>query len=48
MIDQHPPHFAIESKNAGDFGHVTKHRDETASVYIKDPSGNMVEIIEIE
>ena len=48
MIDQHPPHFAIESKNAGDFGHLTKHRDGTASVYIKDPSGNVVEIIEIE
>lgn len=48
MVDQHPPHFAIESKNASAFGHLTRHRDGTASVYIKDPFGNAVEIIEIE
>ena len=45
---QHPPHFAIESTNAEAFGKLTKHRDGTASVYIEDPFGNAVEIIEIE
>ena len=48
MPDQHPPHFAIESTNAEAFGKLTKHRDGTASVYIEDPFGNAVEIIEIE
>ena len=42
---QHPPHFAIEDDNAEKYGELTTHRDGTASIYIKDPFGNNVEII---
>lgn len=45
LPEQHPYHFAIEMDNAESFGELTKHRDGTASVYIKDPSGNNVEIL---
>lgn len=44
--DQHPPHFAIERADAESFGLLVPHRDGTASVYIKDPWGNVVEILE--
>ena len=42
---QHPPHFAIENDHAEDYGELTVHRDNTASIYINDPFGNAVEII---
>ena len=42
---QHPPHFAVENKQAEKFGELTTHRDGTASIYINDPFGNAVEII---
>lgn len=45
LPEQHPYHFAIEMDNAEDFGELKTHRDGTASVYIKDPSGNKVEIL---
>tara|TARA_B110001454_G_C12284887_1_gene252710 strand:- start:50 stop:349 length:300 start_codon:yes stop_codon:yes gene_type:complete len=47
LPDQHPGHFAIESKNASEYGELKKHRDETASIYIKDPAGNSIEILEL-
>jgi catechol 2,3-dioxygenase-like lactoylglutathione lyase family enzyme len=37
LPDQHPPHLAVERKNAKSFDALTPHRDGTASVYIKDP-----------
>lgn len=43
---QHPPHIAIEHPDAARFGELKTHRDGTASVYIKDPSGNDVEIMQ--
>ena len=45
--EQHPFHFAIESKDAGSYGHLTEHRDGTASIYIKDIDGNNVEMIKL-
>jgi catechol 2,3-dioxygenase-like lactoylglutathione lyase family enzyme len=45
--EQHPFHFAIESKDAESFGQLTEHRDGTASVYIKDIDGNNVEMIKL-
>jgi catechol 2,3-dioxygenase-like lactoylglutathione lyase family enzyme len=45
--DQHPFHFAIEDDNAQQYGPLTEHRDGTASIYIKDPSGNNVEILKL-
>src|SRR5437588_7754163 len=44
LADQHPPHVAILGDPAL-FGEPRIHRDGTASVYVKDPSGNNVEIM---
>jgi catechol-2,3-dioxygenase len=44
---QHPPHFAITCENLEKFGTPKKHRDNTSSVYIKDPEGNVVEMIKL-
>ena len=48
LAEQHPYHFAIESTEAESYGLLTKHRDGTASVYIKDIDGNNVEMIKLE
>ena len=45
--EQHPFHFAIESEEASSYGELTKHRDGTASVYIKDIDGNNIEMIKL-
>ncbi|WP_119344086.1 VOC family protein [Facilibium subflavum] len=42
---QHPPHIAFCKENAGEYGKLSKHRDNTCSTYIKDPSGNIIEIM---
>ena len=43
--EQHPPHLALASPRAAEFGALTTHRDGTRSVYVTDPSGNAVEIM---
>lgn len=43
--EQHPPHFAILG-NPADFGAPQAHRDGTSSVYITDPAGNSIEILQ--
>lgn len=45
VASQHPPHVAFERADAESFGPLKGHRDGTRSVYIKDPSGNAVEIL---
>ena len=45
LPNTHPPHIAFEKPNAEEYGILKKHRDGTASVYIKDPSNNSVEIL---
>ncbi len=45
--EQHPFHFAVESDGASSYGELTKHRDGTASVYIKDIDGNNIEMIKL-
>jgi catechol 2,3-dioxygenase-like lactoylglutathione lyase family enzyme len=45
---QHPPHIAVEKLDAERFGPLTKHRDGTASTYLSDPWGNIVEILNID
>jgi len=43
--EQHPPHIAIESPDAHQFGALTKHRDGTESVYITDSEDNVLEVM---
>jgi catechol 2,3-dioxygenase-like lactoylglutathione lyase family enzyme len=43
--NQHPPHIAFVSQTAEKFGTLVEHRDKSRSTYIKDPSGNTVEVI---
>ena len=45
LPEQHPRHLAVERENAKSFGALTPYRDGTASVYIKDPWGNAIEIV---
>jgi len=44
LAEQHPPHIAIVGDPAA-FGEPKMHRDGTASVYLKDPDGNNVEVM---
>jgi catechol 2,3-dioxygenase-like lactoylglutathione lyase family enzyme len=43
---QHPPHIAIERPDASAYGPLRQHRDGTASVYVNDPFGNVIEIMQ--
>jgi catechol 2,3-dioxygenase-like lactoylglutathione lyase family enzyme len=44
--EQHPPHIAILG-DPRSYGVPTSHRDGTSSVYIQDPNGTNVEILEL-
>lgn len=44
--EQHPPHIGFEHPHAEEFGPLTRHRDGTRSIYLKDPSGNSIEILD--
>lgn len=43
--NQHPPHIAFLHEKADQFGVLKTHRDGSRSVYIKDSSGNSVEVV---
>ncbi len=43
--EQHPAHFAVEYENADEYGPLTRHRDGSESVYIKDSEANDIELI---
>lgn len=43
---QHPPHIGFTSPVADQFGELKTHRDGTRSVYISDPFGNVVELLD--
>jgi catechol 2,3-dioxygenase-like lactoylglutathione lyase family enzyme len=47
LPEQHPPHFALLGDPA-QYGEPKTHRDGTRSVYVKDPSGNNVEILALK
>ena len=48
VASQHPPHLGFFTPKAGDFGPLKAHRDGTKSVYITDPAGNSIELLEEE
>jgi hypothetical protein len=43
---QHPPHLCVSRPDAERFGELKTHRDGTRSVYVSDPSGNVIEVME--
>ncbi len=45
LPEQHPPHLGFVHPEAERFGPLKPHRDGTASVYLRDPDGNNVEIL---
>lgn len=45
---EHAAHFGILRSDAATFGEVKAHRDGVRYVYIEDPSGNTVEVVEDE
>ena len=47
LPNQHPIHFAVTREDASIYGRPVKHRDGTRSVYIEDPSGNNIEMLEL-
>jgi catechol 2,3-dioxygenase-like lactoylglutathione lyase family enzyme len=42
----HPPHFGVCRRDAAAFGEIRTHRDGVRYVYVTDPSGNTVEVVE--
>lgn len=46
--EQHPAHFAFEVNDFSETDTVKKHRDNTESVYRRDPWGNIYELIKYE
>jgi catechol 2,3-dioxygenase-like lactoylglutathione lyase family enzyme len=46
LPQEHPAHFAISRPDANQFGQLVTHRDGLHSVYITDPFGNAIEVLE--
>ncbi len=46
--EQHPPHIAVNRRDAESFGKLVTHRDGTRSTYIEDPCGNAVEVMAVD
>ena len=47
LPSQHPPHICFQKEDAEKYGKLDTHRDGTKSVYIKDPSGNTIEMLDV-
>ena len=45
---KHPPHICFEWKNANKIGKLKEHRDRTKSIYVMDPSQNIIELLDSE
>ncbi|MDR3390579.1 MAG: VOC family protein [Sulfuriferula sp.] len=46
MPEQHPAHIGVLQTDAGRFGPLVTHRDGTRSIYIPDPDGNQLEVMD--
>jgi catechol 2,3-dioxygenase-like lactoylglutathione lyase family enzyme len=44
--DQHPHHIAFAINNPEQYGELKQHRDGTRSVYVNDPAGNSIELMD--
>lgn len=45
---QHPPHLGVLHEHAEQYGELTTHRDGTRSIYVPDPDGNQIEIMDVQ
>ena len=46
LPEQHPAHVGVTRADAARWGELKTHRDGTRSVYIPDPDGNQIEIMD--
>ncbi|MFY9255832.1 MAG: VOC family protein [Fuerstiella sp.] len=46
IAEQHPPHLGFVTPKAESYGELKLHRDGTRSIYISDPTGNAVELMD--
>ena len=46
LPEQHPAHVGVTRADAERWGKLKTHRDGTRSVYIPDPDGNQIEIMD--
>ncbi len=46
LPEEHPPHIALVTDKAEDFGPLILHRDGTKSIYIQDSEGNHIELMQ--
>lgn len=46
LPEQHPAHVGVTRADAERWGELKTHRDGTRSVYIPDPDGNQIEIMD--
>ncbi len=46
LPNQHPPHLGFVTPKADTYGELKTHRDGTRSIYISDPTGNAVELLD--
>jgi catechol 2,3-dioxygenase-like lactoylglutathione lyase family enzyme len=44
--EQHPPHIGFVTPDAAKQGPLQRHRDGTRSIYVSDPWGNSIELLE--
>ncbi len=46
LPEQHPAHVGVTREDAERWGELKTHRDGTRSIYISDPDGNQIEIMD--
>jgi len=46
--EQHPGHVGFLHSRAADYGALSTHRDGSRSVYLEDPAGNTIELLDPE
>jgi catechol 2,3-dioxygenase-like lactoylglutathione lyase family enzyme len=44
--DEHPGHFGVEGPDPRPLGEAREHRDGVRYVYLRDPWGNVVEVVQ--
>ena len=45
---EHPAHVGFVTENAAEYGELKTHRDGARSIYLADPAGNAVELLDAD